>query len=72
VVSRANGNFTEAAVLMGGAGNDTITSANTKDALQGGDDNDTLIWNPGKAATPSKAATASTRCSSMARTPTRS
>jgi hypothetical protein len=48
LVSRANGAFTEAATLMGGAGNDTITSGNTNDALLGGDDTDTLIWNPGE------------------------
>ena len=48
LVSRANGNFTEVATLMGGAGNDTITSGNTNDILLGGDDNDTLVWNPGE------------------------
>ena len=48
LVSRANGTFTEVATLMGGAGNDTITSGNTNDTLLGGDDNDTLIWNPGE------------------------
>ena len=48
LMSRANGTFTEAATLMGGAGNDTITSGNTNDTLLGGDDNDTLIWNPGE------------------------
>ena len=48
LVSRANGPFTEAATLLGGAGNDTITSGNTNDILLGGDDTDTLIWNPGE------------------------
>jgi Ca2+-binding RTX toxin-like protein len=48
LVSRANGNFTETANLFGGPGIDTITSGNTNDSLFGGDDNDTLIWNPGE------------------------
>jgi Ca2+-binding RTX toxin-like protein len=48
LVSRANGTFTEVATLLGGAGNDTITSGNTNDILLGGENDDTLIWNPGE------------------------
>ena len=48
LISRANGTFTEVATLFGDVGNDTITSGNTNDILLGGDDNDTLIWNPGE------------------------